>query len=79
MWDDQLFMNKLANEIEEVKQLDAEAGDIVEAGMYIEDYQPFSMNEICGDMQDNEAIAGLSKTKDQMQDEMEQLYAQMGL
>ena len=54
--------------------------DVMQDGqMFMEDYAPFSMNEICGDIEDSEAITGLSKTKEQRQDQMEQLYAQMGL
>jgi len=36
--------------------------------LFLDDYQPFNMTEICGDMQDNDAIIGLSKIKDQKLD-----------
>ena len=54
MHDDAVFMGKLRDEIDEIAREDAKATDIVDAfqdgQMFMEDYAPFNMNEICSDM-----------------------------
>lgn len=82
-------MSKLNQEIEAAKQLDAvempgqvtiepKDGDT----MFMEDYVPFGMGEICGNFDGfdgDDAVAGLCVEKDLAVNEMEQRYAADGL
>lgn len=63
------FKKQLADDVKEVERLDQAAGDAGGAlggqAPFMEDYQPFSMGEICGDLQESDAITGLAKMQEQ--------------
>ena len=84
---DSAFMAKVRTEILAHNELSANAGDVTiqpEEGetLFMEDYVPFTMGEICGNFDGfdgNEAIAGLLVDQEKTVNQMERRDAADGL
>ena len=47
--------------------------------LFLEEYEPFTMGEICGEFEESEALTGLTKMNEHKQDEMEAKYVENGM